>query len=60
MAHDPQCLAVSLRMRTAEIVAQILLSITALLMPEYRDRSLTETCKPGDHCRVIAEAPVAT
>ena len=57
--HEPERLAVSLRVRHAEVAAQVVLHVAALLVPDHHDGPAVEPRPPPDDRLVVAVAPVA-
>ena len=58
-AHDPHRLAVALGVRQAEVAADVLFGVLALLEADDGDAPVADPGQAGDHRRVVAEEAVA-
>src|SRR3974390_538862 len=58
-AHEPHRLAVAFGPRHAEVPGDLLLGVSALLVPDDHDRLAVETAEPADDRGVIGERTVA-
>ena len=57
--HDTERLAISLRIGHAEITADALVVVTALLLTDHRHRNAVELGKTGNHGGILAGEPVS-
>jgi hypothetical protein len=57
--HDPERLAVALRLRHPEVPVDLLLGVAALLMSDHGHRAVLVAGEARDQGRIVTEAPVA-
>src|SRR5438270_13017963 len=57
--HQPDRLAIALRMRGAEVAVQAVLQVASLLVADETDRAAVEAADPGDDRGIVGPCAVA-